>query len=172
MVRHSSVVLACVGLLVLVGVACSKMEGTAPSTPAGKFEATVEGAITDTLRGRAHYRLSDSMLVGLELDADSVRGLSVEMEPRSLALRTYEVVDAELLGVERGEELPGFNAFLVTQNGDFHATAGSLHVSYLSEGELGATFSVEMEGTFDGVPGHDPSLSVSGTVHAYRKRFP
>jgi len=108
------------------------------------------------------------MLVGLELDIDSVRGVSVELEPRTLALRTYEVVDAELLGVERTGALPGLNAFLVTRNGDFHATAGSLRVSYVADGAVGATFSLHLEGTFDGVPATEPSLRLSGTVHAVR----
>jgi hypothetical protein len=147
---------------------CSKTKGTAPPTPEGRFEVTVDGALTDTLRGRARYRLADSMLVGLELDIDSVRGVSVELEPRTLALRTYEVVDAELLGVERTGALPGLNAFLVTRNGDFHATAGSLRVSYVTDGAVGATFSLHMEGTFDGVPATEPSLTVAGTVHALR----
>ena len=151
-----------------VGLGCTKTQGTAPSAPEGRFELTTRGAMDDTLRGRATYRLADSLLVGLELDVDSVRGLSVELKPRPLALRTYEVVDAELLGVPRNDAPPGLNAFLVTGAGDFHATAGSLAVTYLTDGELGATVSMQMRGTFDGVPSTRPSLTLSGTVHAVR----
>lgn len=162
----------CAGAVLAIlaaGLGCTKTQGTAPAAPEGRFEVTTQGAMRDTLRGRATYRLADSLLAGIELDVDSVQGLSVELEPRPLALRTYEVVDAELLGVSRGDSLPGLNAFLVTQAGDFHATAGSLDVTYLTNGELGATVSMQMRGTFDGVPGAAPSLTLTGTIHAVRR---
>jgi len=135
----------------------------------GDFTAIVEGALTDTLRGTATYRTQDGRLAGLELNVDSARGLSVELEPTpdtSAVPRTYEVVAPNLLGVPRTGERPGLAAFLVMREGEFRATAGTLRVTRTAAGTVDGTFTWEMVGTFEGVPGAVPSLTVSGELRA------
>jgi hypothetical protein len=138
-------------------------------TSSGDFTAIVEGALTDTLRGTVTYRTQDGRLAGLELNVDSARGLSVELEPTpdtSAAPQTYEVVAPNLLGVPRTGERPGLAAFLVTREGEFRATAGTLRVTHRTDGRIGGVFTWEMVGTFEGVPGAVPSIRVSGQLQA------
>jgi len=157
-------------LLTSLLVGCEQGTGTPPEDVAtGTFTAILSGSVTDTLTGDASGRIEGQMLVGLELDADSTRGLSVEFEPRDPGRRVYEVIDAELMGTDRENdagELPGMVVFLDMRRGTFQSVAGSLSVTYRSPSEIGGTFDVEMEGTFDDVPASTPSLRVRGSVRA------
>lgn len=154
-------------LLVMLGIAaCTSPGGSAPDVAAGRFVATVDGAVVDTLTGTARFRTDGDALVGLELNVDSVNGLSLEMEPVALDRRTYEVVDWDLLGVDRGASPPGLAAFLEVEPGSFHATDGVVEVTYVTDRQVGARFDLEMTGTFHGVPGDEPALRVTGRLLA------
>lgn len=145
---------------------CTPGSGTAPDVAAGRFVATVDGALTDTLTGTARFRTDGSALTGVELNVDSLHGLSMEMEPVRLDRRTYEVVDWRLLGVDRGASPPGLAAFLEVRPGSFHATDGVVEVTYVASDRVGARFDLEMVGTFHGVPGDEPSVRVTGRLFA------
>lgn len=140
--------------------------GTPPDVPTGRFVAHIDGTISDTLEGAAHYRTANASIVGLELGAPDAGGLSMELEPRLPALRTYEVVDWELFNLERAGDGPGIVAFLHVDGAQFSATSGTLEVTYVEDDQIGATFSMEMEGTFDDGPETSPSVRVEGTVNA------
>lgn len=140
--------------------------GTPPDVPTGRFVVHIDGSISDTLEGSAHYRKADASVVGLELGAPNARGLSMELEPRLPALRTYEVVDWELFNLERAGDGPGVMAFLRVDGAQFRATSGTLEVTYVEDERIGATFSMEMEGNFNDGPETSPSVHVVGTVNA------
>jgi hypothetical protein len=134
--------------------------------PAGRFTAHVEGSVNDTLTGSVHYRTDDGALVGLELGPKDGAGLSMELEPQAPALRTYEVIDAELFGTERPESAPGILAFLAVGEARFAATDGVLELTYLNDEQVGATFSFVMEGDFENGPSDGPSVKVTGSLNA------
>jgi hypothetical protein len=141
-------------------------DGNVPNVPPGRFVAVVRGAVTDSLQGRAMYRMEDGRLTGVELAVDSATGLSVDVEPQARPRGLYQVVDWDLLGIDRGEAPPGVAVFLEVPAARFHAVAGTLDVSYVSAGEIGGTFDVQMEGTYDGVATDDPFVSVTGSFRA------
>jgi hypothetical protein len=145
--------------------------GDAP-VEAGRFEATVRGALVDTLRGKARYRTENGRLVGLELSAGADRGLSMEMNPRDTLdapPRFYDVVDWPVLG-RRTQGAPGVAAFLAMPQGEFQARRGTLEVDRRAEGRVTGRFEMVMQGTFDGVPGEAPSVTVRGAWHARPER--
>jgi hypothetical protein len=145
-------------------------KGTPPDVPAGRFTVHVEGSVSDTLTGPVHYRMSDGALVGLELGPEDGAGLSIELEPQPPALRTYEVIDAELFEMERAESAPGVLAFLTIGEARFETTDGSLELTYLNDEQVGATFSFLMEGDFEDGPSDAPSVKVTGSLNAPPER--
>lgn len=155
-------------LLLIGGIMVSGCEGkgTPPDVPAGTFTARVDGALSDTLTGSAHYRTNDGALTRLELGSETGPGLSIELEPRSPALRTYETIDAELFGLDRPETPPGVMAFLTLDGAQFEATDGTLELTYMNEGRVGATFTFQMEETADAVVGEPMSVEVTGDLNA------
>ena len=155
------------GGLLLVGC---EGKGTPPDVSAGQFTAHVEGSVSDTLTGPVHYRMDDGALVGLELGPKDGAGLSMELEPQPPALRTYEVVDAELFNMERAGSPPGILAFLTVGEARFEATDGSLELTYLNDEQVGATFSFLMEGDFEDGPSDAPSVKVTGSLNAPPER--
>lgn len=152
-----------VALLVLVGC---EGEGRAPDVPAGQFRAHVEGAVGDTLTGPAYARIEDGMLVGFEMGPADEPGLSVELAPHPLALRTYEVVGWELFSENRSEQSPDAVAFLSVDNARFAATDGTLELTHVEGERVRATFTFQMEGDFLEGPSDDPSVKVTGTLDA------
>ena len=160
-------------LLFLLGgfllVGC-KGTGTPPDVPAGRFTACVEGSVRDTLTGPVYYRMDDGALVGLELGPKDGAGLSMELEPQPPALRTYEVIDAELFNTERPDHPPGTLAFLTVDDARFEATDGTLELTYLNDEQVGATFSFLMEGNFKEGPSDAPSVQVTGSLNAPPER--
>jgi len=151
------------GGLVLAG--CGG-RGSSPDVPAGRFTAQVEGTVSDTLRGEAFARRSGDELLGLELGPEDGAGLSIELEPRPLALRTYEVVDAELFRLERPDTPPGLLAFLRLEHAQFEAVDGTLELTYVNEDRVGATFSFQMEGAFEEGGEDGVSVEVTGELNA------
>ena len=145
---------------------CSGEEGTAPNVPEGQFEAEVEGTVEAALNGRARYRVEDGQLTGIELAVDSVRGLSIEVEPAPVGRRTYQVVEWELLQIDRPGGAPGFVAFLEMPRGSFEATDGTLEITYVSDPVAGAVFDVEMEGALNGLPDDNYSVTAKGRLMA------
>jgi len=144
--------------------------GTPPEIPAGRFTAHVEGSVSDTLAGPVHYRMKDGTLVGLELGTKEGAGLSMELEPRPPALRTYAVIEAELFNTDRPESAPGILAFLTVDAAQFEATDGSLELTYLNDEQVGATFSFLMEGDYENGPSDAPSVKVTGALNAPPER--
>lgn len=149
----------------LLWVGCEG-RGTPPDVPSGQFTAYVTGAVEDTLRGTAHSRRADGALTGLELGARDGPGLSIELEPQSPELRTYEVLESELFRLERPNGTPAVLAFLSLEHAEFEATGGTLELTYVSEDQVGATFTFQMEGRFDDSGGDDASIEVTGAVNA------
>lgn len=141
-------------------------QGTAPDVPAGTFRAKIDGTVSDSLAGNAHYRMEEGKLVGLELGAEDGPGLSIEVEARPLAVRQYRVVDAGLFGTERPGGGPGVLCFLTVDGAQFKATEGSLEITYVGDDQVGATFTFEMEGNFDTGPSDAPSVYVTGATNA------
>lgn len=153
-------------LLLLVGGLLGCEDSSRPEVPEGRFTAQVEGGVTDTIAGPAFYRLKEGELVGIELGAKDQPGLSLELEPRPLDQRSYEVVEWNLLDAERDEAPPGVVAFLAIQDARFEATHGTLDVTYAGEEEVGATFEFEMEGSFVGGSSANASVHVTGSFRA------
>jgi hypothetical protein len=162
----------CWHLLILGGLLLAGCagKGTPPDVPAGRFTAHVEGSVSDTLTGAVNYRMAEGALVGLELGPKDGPGLSMELEPQPPALRTYEVIDAELFNTERPESPPGILAFLTVGEGRFEATDGTLELTYLNDEQVGATFSFLMEGDFEDGPSDAPSVKVTGSLNAPPER--
>lgn len=156
-----------VGGLVLVG--CEE-KGSPPGVPSGTFTARVEGTLTDTLTGPVHYRTNEGALTGLELGSEEGPGLSIELEPHPPALRTYEVIESELFGMDRPETSPAVMAFLTLDGARFDATDGTLELTYVSEDQVGASFTFQMEGTADATPAEPLSVEVTGSLNAPSER--
>jgi hypothetical protein len=156
-------------LVMLLLAGCGRQDGVPPGVEAGRFTAQVQGSVSDSLRGEAVYRMEDGRLTGVELSVDSTRGISVDVEPRRQARGVYEIVDWELMGVDRGDEPSGAVAFLELPRGQFHAVAGTLTVSYATSSEVSGSFVFRMEGSLDGVPGDAPSVSTTGSFRATRQ---
>lgn len=141
--------------------------GTPPEVPSGEFTAYVEGSLSDTLSGAVHHRITEEGdLTGLELGPKTGAGLSIDLEPHAPALRTYDVVDAELFGLARPDQPPGVMAFLTLSRGQFQAVEGTFELTYVNEEQIGATFTFQMEGQFSGGRGEVPSVTVSGVLNA------
>ncbi len=153
--------------LLLVG--CTE-KGTPPNVPAGQFAARVNGAVNDTLEGSVHYRTNNDSLTGLELGPENGAGLSIELEPRPPALRTYEVVNWELLGLERPGAPPGVVGFLTVNRAQFESTDGSFTLTYVGDEQVGATFTFQMKGEFGQGPSDVPAVEVTGTLNALPSR--
>lgn len=149
---------------ILVGGCGGK--GNAPDVAAGHYRADVAGALSDSLVGTARYRIDDGSLIGLELGSERGPGLSIELEPRPLDLRRYEVVEAELFGLDRPGGTPGMLGFLTIEDAQFEATDGTLEVTYVGDHNVGATFTVQMEGAVNAAPGETSSIEVDGAVNA------
>jgi len=139
--------------------------GTEPDVSEGRFTAYVEGAVTDTLRGVAQSRHRDSVLVGLELGKEGEPGLSIELTPYPLALRTYDVVEAEVFRMDRGDPSPEGIALLQTDEAHFEATGGTIELTYVGDRQVGATFTLQMSGAFK-AGGDDVSVEVTGELNA------
>lgn len=133
----------------------------------GRFVARIDGAVVDTLTGSATLRLTDDeRLAGLELAVDEQRGASVDLEPFPLRLRTYTVIDPELLDLERPGDAPGLVAYLDTRAGFFRTTHGHLDLSYTTDASVGGSFVWDMEGRRNDSLGGPASLTVEGALHA------
>lgn len=135
------------------------------------FEATTEGAVDGSLAGTATLRTDENgHLVGIELVHidDTTRGISIELDPRPPAARTYEVVDPRLLGIGRGDEEAGFTAFFESDAHSFQAVRGTLQITEATASEAFGTFTIEMDGqAAQGIA--DGSVTVQGTFEATRR---
>lgn len=140
-------------------------KGTPPDVPAGEFTLYIDGVVSDTLTGPAHYRMEEGALVGIELGPEGEAGVSIELEPLSPELRTYEVVEWELFKMERPESAPGVVGFLTMDDARYETTDGVLELTYVGDERLGATFTFQMEGEQTST-GDMPSLEVSGVLDA------
>jgi hypothetical protein len=145
-------------------------KGEPPNVPAGRFTAHVDGAVRDTLTGSVHYRTRNDSLVGLELGPQNGAGLSIELEPYRPALRTYEVVNWELLNLDRPGSPPGVVAFLTVDEAQFEAVDGTFELTYVNDERVGATFAFQMEGDFVEGPSETPSVAVTGSLNAPPER--
>jgi hypothetical protein len=163
---------AALAVAAVVGAGAAACSSDDVPVEAGRFEATVGGALVDTLRGKARYRVEDGRLVGIELSAGTDRGLSMEMNPRDTLdapPRLYDVVGWSVLG-RRTEGPPGVAAFLTMPQGQFQARRGTLEVDRRTEGRVAGRFEMVMQGTFDDVPAEVPSVTVQGVWHAHPER--
>jgi hypothetical protein len=135
------------------------------------FEATTEGAVDGSLVGTATLRMDkNGHLVGIELVHidDTTRGISIELDPRPPAARTYSVIDPSLLGVGRGDDEAGFTAFFESTVHSFQAERGTLQITEASASEAYGTFTIEMEGqAAQGIA--NSSVTVEGTFEATRR---
>lgn len=134
--------------------------------PVGQFRAHIDGTVSDSLTGRARYRMEKGKLVGLELGSQEGPGLSIQVEARPLDLRQFEIVDAGLFGTERPGGAPGALSFLTIDGAQFVAQEGTLEITYIGDEQIGATFTFRMEGDFDMTPSDAPSVEVTGAVNA------
>ncbi len=160
---------AAYGILLLVGtffLSGCEGQGDRPNVSAGRFTAHVNGTVSDTLSGTAHYRMEEGALVAIELGSREGPGLSIELEPQPPDLRTYEVVDPEIFGLDRSEGVPGVLAFLTLERAHFETTDGVLELTYVNEEQIGATFTFQMEGSYVDRPGGDASVEVTGELIA------
>ncbi len=154
-----------VGVLILFAVIASGCEsgtGTPPDVETGRFEAELDGAFDRSVTGAARYRMTDDNLTGLELVIDSASGMSVELEPGPIRQTTYQVVEWELLSVDRPGGRPGTVAFLETPGGSFESVDGMLDIIYQEDDAIGGTFEFEMNGTLENLPGEPYGLSARG----------
>jgi hypothetical protein len=143
------------------------------------FEATTEGIVEGSMAGTAAFRMDENgNLVGIELMHidDSTRGISIELEPRPVELRsddgrTYEVVPLGLMGTERPDSQAGFMAFFEMEGHSFQASRGTLHVVQSSRSSVQGSFEVEMESHAAADGGVTPGdVTVHGTFQATRVR--
>lgn len=163
--RMTSAWWAVLGLgLLLVG--CGN--GTEPDVAAGRYRAHLEGSLTDTLTGPAVYRLQDDELVGIELGPRDGPGLSIQLRPRPLRPRTYEVTAAPLLEASSADSLTGVIAFLSVKKARLRAARGSLSVTHADDETMRGRFDFGMEGTMDSHPGK-LSVRVWGELRATAK---
>lgn len=149
-------------VLLLVGLLSSCGSGSQYDVPKGAFTARVEGGLADTLTGAAVYRVRDSALVGLELGSEEGPGLSMELEPRPLEPRTYEVVDRLR---PRPSGPTGAVVFLTMGSARLTATGGTVNLTAVRQGEVDASFDLEMSGAFEGSP-RALTVRVRGSVRA------
>ncbi len=155
-------------LVLLAG--CGSGSGDVPDVETGRFTAQVQGATNTSMAGRAVVRREGGHVSGIELAVDSTRGLSIDIDPHRRPQGTYEVVDWELLGVDRGEAPPGATAFLELPGARFQAVAGTLAVSYASDSEVSGSFVFRMEGRYTrGVADDEPFVSVTGSFRAVQE---
>ena len=135
------------------------------------FEAMTEGVVESSLAGTATFRMDDEgNLVGIELVHidDSTRGISIELEPRPPAARTYEVIDLSLMGVERADSQVGFIAFFESGAHSFQASSGTLQITQADASEAYGTFEIDMEGQTDqGII--EGGVTVRGSFQATRR---
>jgi hypothetical protein len=152
----------CLALFGLMLIGCQSGTGARPDVETGRFEAKLEGAFDRSVVGEARYRRINGELTGLELVIDSTRGISVELEPGPTRRKTYQVVEWELLSVDRPGGRPGTVAFLETPGGSFESVDGMLDISYKEGDAIGGTFDFEMNGTLEGLPGEPYGVSARG----------
>lgn len=134
------------------------------------FEVTTEGLVNGSLAGTATFRTDEAgRLVGIELVHidDSTRGISMELEPRPTAARTYEVIDPSLLAVERPGSTAGFTAFFESSAHSFVAARGTLQITQADASAVYGTFEIEMEG--QGQATAESGVTVDGTFQATRR---
>jgi len=155
----ASVALALPGLL----TGCD--EGGSLDVPIGTFVAETEGAVTDTLRGSAHYRTQEEDLIGFELGAQTSPGMSIEVEPAPPEPRTYRVLEERLFRLDRDSHTLGGIVFLSVDDQHFEATAGTLKVQQVNRSTVDATFSFEMNGHVDATT-EERSILVTGRFRA------
>jgi hypothetical protein len=142
-------------------------QGTPPDVPSGEFTAYVDGSLSDTLSGTVHHRLTeDGALTGIELGEKGEPGVSIDLEPEPPGLRTYEVIEAELFGLDHPDRPPGALAFLTLDRARFAAVDGTLQLTYVHDDRIGATFTFEMEGEYDGPATDGSSVEVTGALNA------
>lgn len=130
----------------------------------GRYRVHIEGHLTDTLAGPAVFRESRGG-VGIELGAQGGPGFSIELGPRPLRARSYEIVAAELLEDVRADSVRRAIAFLTLDNTRFEASSGSISLSHVGEGEVQGTLDVVMERTSRGQPDDSP-IWVTGELRA------
>jgi len=163
--RGTGAVIGC-GMLLLASLAlltgCHQESGTAPNVPTGMFDVQIDGTLDREVTGAARYRNSDGDLVGLELVVDSTSGMSIELEPGPVRRTSYQVVEWELLQIDRPGGAPGTIAFFEHPKGSFESVDGTVDVTYVADGEVGGTFDFEMTGSLNGVPGEPYSLTARG----------
>ncbi|MFO8099721.1 MAG: hypothetical protein R6T83_08905 [Salinibacter sp.] len=153
-------------VLVLGGALAGCGSADAPvDVERGQFVAEVDGSVTDTLSGPVHYRMQDGQLVGLELGTQTGPGLSIELEPRSPASGTYEVVEEDLFGVDHKQASVRALAFLTTADAKFTARRGTVTVEQVQDQTVAATFSFEMNGRLNR-GGGDAGVHVDGQLRA------
>lgn len=158
-------------VLVLSGVFVGcQGRGKPPPVEEGAFTAYVQGALSDTITGTAHFRTEDGTIQGFELGRRNGSGLSIELESHPLGLHTYEVVGPELFGVSRPGQSPGTIAFLTLGNGRFAAVNGTLELTYVDDEQVGAEFRFQMDGDFEGAPVKASSVEVTGMLNAPPER--
>lgn len=173
---HISAIIVVLLFSVGIGSGCGGESGS--SYPIGgllgarsTFEATAEGAVDGALEGSAEFRTDDEdQLIGIELvhAADTMRGISIVLEPYTLDERTYEVIDSGLLGVERPGGRAGFTAFFAHGEHSFQATRGTLRVTQADASLVYGTFDLRMSGRPEGGSLADGDVSVHGTFQATR----
>lgn len=167
---HTRVSLVRSGLVLLLATLLwggCEGRGTPPDVPSGEFTAYVNGSLADTLSGAVHHRLTeDGALTGIELGTKDGPGLSVDLEPMPPALRTYEIIEAELFGLERAGGAPGAMAFLSLDGMQFQAVDGTVELTYVDDDQIGATFTFQMEGEYNGPASDEPSVEVTGVLNA------
>lgn len=152
---------ALMAILLLAG--CGEGRGTAPDVEPGRFVVQVDGTVSDTLRGEARYRMVDGDLAGVELVIDSVRGLSIDLEPGPVRRKTYQVVEWELLSVDRPGGAPGTSVFFETPDLAFESSDGTVEITYTANGQIGGAFALDMEGHRTEGPIGPRSIRVTGT---------
>lgn len=143
------------------------------------FEASTEGAVEGTMAGTATFRTDEEgNLVGIDLVHidDSTRGLSIELEPRPIEMRTddertYEAVPQGLMGTERPDSRAGFTAFFEMGDHSFQASRGTLHIVQSGPSSVQGAFEIEMEGhAMESGGVVDGDVTVQGTFQATRIR--
>lgn len=163
-------------LVVLLGIGFAGCGSEAPDAYSldwffgaeSQFHARIEGSMVDSLRGEATFRTdAEDRLVGIELNkaGQSMRGLSIELEPRAPEARTYTAVEPGLMGVERTGVPGGFVAYLESAQGSYTAVRGTLEVTEASASSVRGRFDLWMRGTENGT-GQISDLTVEGAFQA------
>lgn len=167
---HTRVPLVRSGLVLLLAAVLSAGcggRGTPPDVPSGEFTAYVDGSLADTLSGPVHHRVTtEGALTGIELGEKGGPGVSIDLEPQPPALRTYEVIESELFGLDRPGHPPATLAFLTLDGARFEAVDGTFELTYVNDDQVGATFTFQMEGEYEGPASDGPSVEVTGVLNA------